>query len=56
MEAGMQVFLPHPEFEKSAAALDSTRLQKLRVECLQLLLAMFDIPPDDGRPRGMVIM
>ena len=33
----MQTFLPHPDFEQSARALDQKRLGKQRVECLQVL-------------------
>lgn len=36
----MQTFLPEPTFSASAAALDSRRLGKQRVECLQLLNAL----------------
>ena len=36
----MQTFLPFPEFERSAAALDYKRLGKQRVECLQILNAL----------------
>jgi len=33
----VQTFLPHPDFEASARALDAKRLGKQRVECLQVL-------------------
>ncbi|MFE5398331.1 MSMEG_6728 family protein [Streptomyces sp. NPDC056568] len=33
----MQTFLPHPDFEESAQALDRRRLGKQRVEALQVL-------------------
>lgn len=33
----MQTFLPYPNFQKSAEALDRQRLGKQRVECLQIL-------------------
>ena len=33
----MQTFLPYPDFEASARALDSKRLGKQRVECIQVL-------------------
>lgn len=33
----MQTFLPHPDFEQSARALDTRRLGKQRVECIQVL-------------------
>jgi hypothetical protein len=47
----MQVFLPFADFDACARALDNRRLQKQALECLQLLLAMYDVPLDDGRPR-----
>lgn len=33
----MQTFLPYPDFERSARALDTKRLGKQRVECIQVL-------------------
>ncbi len=33
----MQTFLPYPDFERSARALDPKRLGKQRVECIQVL-------------------
>ena len=33
----MQTFLPHPDFEESARALDLKRLGKQRVECIQVV-------------------
>ena len=36
----MQTFLPYPDFAASAAALDSKRLGKQRVEALQVLRAL----------------
>jgi hypothetical protein len=33
----MQTFLPYPDFERSARALDVRRLGKQRVECIQVL-------------------
>ncbi|HEX6515452.1 MAG TPA: MSMEG_6728 family protein [Nocardioidaceae bacterium] len=33
----MQTFLPYPDFERSARALDDRRLGKQRVECIQVL-------------------
>ena len=33
----MQTFLPYPDFERSARALDVKRLGKQRVECIQVL-------------------
>lgn len=42
----MQTFLPYPDFERSAAVLDSPRLGKQRVETLQILRAL--LLPDYG--------
>lgn len=36
----MQTFLPYPDFERSARALDAKRLGKQRVECLQVVRAL----------------
>lgn len=36
----MQTFLPDPDFEKSAAALDEKRLGKQRVEVIQIIRAL----------------
>lgn len=36
----MQTFLPYPDFQQSAAALDTARLGKQRVEALQILRAL----------------
>lgn len=36
----MQTFLPYPEFIESAHVLDSRRLGKQRVECLQIVNAL----------------
>ena len=36
----MQTFLPFPDFQQSAAALDRVRLGKQRVEALQILRAL----------------
>src|SRR3954462_11643166 len=36
----MQTFLPYPEFARSAAVLDTSRLGKQRVETLQILRAL----------------
>jgi hypothetical protein len=33
----VQTFLPHPDFEQSARALDLKRLGKQRVECIQVI-------------------
>ena len=38
----MQTFLPHPSYAKSAAAIDTRRLQKQIVECQQLLNALLN--------------
>lgn len=39
----MQTFLPYPSFVESARVLDSKRLGKQRVECLQILKALTNI-------------
>lgn len=38
----MQTFLPHPSFHMSARYLDKLRLNKQRIECLQILKALID--------------
>jgi len=38
----MQTFLPYPDFAASAACLDRQRLGKQRVECLQIMRALYD--------------
>lgn len=38
----MQTFLPYPSFSESARVLDRQRLGKQRVECLQILNALFE--------------
>ena len=38
----MQTFLPFPDYAKSAEVLDNRRLGKQRVECLQIVQALFD--------------
>ncbi|HKU32089.1 MAG TPA: MSMEG_6728 family protein [Arthrobacter sp.] len=43
----MQTFLPFPDFKQSAAALDTARLGKQRVEALQILRAL--VIPEFGR-------
>ncbi|WP_104109657.1 MULTISPECIES: MSMEG_6728 family protein [unclassified Arthrobacter] len=43
----MQTYLPYPDFQQSAAALDTTRLGKQRVEALQILRAL--VIPGYGR-------
>ena len=42
----MQTFLPHPDFEASARALDLRRLGKQRVEAIQVIRAI--VRPDYG--------
>ena len=37
---GVQTFLPHPDFEASARALDQKRLGKQRVETIQVVRAL----------------
>lgn len=43
----MQTYLPYPDFQQSAAALDTTRLGKQRVEALQILRTL--VIPGYGR-------
>ncbi|WP_449373125.1 MSMEG_6728 family protein [Arthrobacter psychrolactophilus] len=43
----MQTFLPYPDFQQSAAALDTSRLGKQRVEALQILRTL--VIPGYGR-------
>jgi hypothetical protein len=38
----MQTFLPYPDFKESAKVLDYKRLGKQRVECKQILKALYD--------------
>lgn len=38
----MQTFLPYSNFEKSAQCLDNKRLGKQRVECYQILKALYN--------------
>ena len=38
----MQTFLPYPNYNRCAEALDNRRLGKQRVECLQILKALLD--------------
>ena len=40
----MQTFLPYPDFQKSASVLDSKRLGKQSVECLQILDTLLQGP------------
>lgn len=42
----MQTFLPYPDFHRSAVVLDTRRLGKQRVECVQLINAI------EGRSTG----
>ena len=44
----MQTFLPHQSFRDSASVLDTKRLGKQRVECLQILRAL------TGKSKGWV--
>jgi hypothetical protein len=39
----MQTFLPYPSFKESEKCLDMKRLGKQRVECLQILKALFGL-------------
>lgn len=48
----MQTFLPYPDYAKSAACLDRQRLGKQRVEVLQILNVLHEIPTESGKPRG----
>lgn len=48
----MQTFLPYPDYASSAAVLDDQRLGKQRVEVLQILNVLHDIPTESGKPRG----
>lgn len=48
----MQTFLPYPDYKMSAAVLDTPRLGKQRVEVLQILNTLHDIPTETGKPRG----
>lgn len=41
----MQTFLPYPDFAKSAAVLDRSRLGKQRVETLQLIRVLLGLTP-----------
>ncbi len=43
---GVQTFLPHPDFARSAQVLDAKRLGKQRAECLQVLRGL--VVPDYG--------
>lgn len=51
----MQTFLPYPDFEKSAAALDPARLGKQRVETLQILRAL-ELPEYGWANHPAVVM
>lgn len=48
----MQTFLPLPDYAASAVTLDQQRLGKQRVEVLQILNVLHDIPTESGKPRG----
>lgn len=55
----MQTFLPYPDFTKSAKVLDTRRLGKQRVECLQLLQTLTGLKIFNGhvchyKPKGWV--
>lgn len=58
----MQTFLPFDEFKRSAAVLDSKRLGKQRVECLQILSALTKmrltkyVPGVDKEPDDAVVL
>ncbi len=49
----MQTFLPFPDFRQSASVLDDVRLDKQRIEALQVLRAL--VIPDYGRQDHPVI-
>ena len=51
----MQTFLPYPDFDRSAAALDDRRLGKQRVEALQVLRAL-TVPGYGWRHHPAVLM
>lgn len=44
----MQTFLPYPSAERSARVLDTKRLGKQRVECLQILATLCDMHKSSG--------
>lgn len=51
----MQTFLPYADFRKSFEVLDYRRLGKQRVEAMQLIKAIEQVPTLDGKPyRGWV--
>lgn len=52
MESVVQTFLPFPDFEASARCLDTKRLGKQRVECLQLLRGQWSRHPASRMWRG----
>lgn len=51
----MQTFLPYPSAEQSAKVLDTQRLGKQRVECLQILATLCDIYKIDANPKKLGI-
>jgi hypothetical protein len=51
----MQTFLPYPDFERSARALDRRRLGKQRVECLQVFRGL-TVPTYAWRHHPAVLM
>ena len=48
----IQTFLPFPDYAMSAEVLDTPRLGKQRVEVLQILNVIHQIPTESGKPRG----
>lgn len=48
----VNTFLPYPDYTLSAAVLDDKRLGKQRVEVLQILNTLHEIPTESGKPRG----
>jgi hypothetical protein len=51
----MQTFLPYADFRKSLEVLDYRRLGKQRVEAMQLIKAIEQVPTLDGKPyKGWV--
>jgi hypothetical protein len=47
----VQTFVPLPDYAESAKALDSKRLFKQLLECVQLLAIILELPKDDGSKR-----
>lgn len=50
----MQTFLPYPDFERSARVLDSKRLGKQRVECIQVVRGL--VRPGYGWRRHPAVL